>query len=117
MLVSGSGNPLAHPAASSADHGWSKTSRRENRRGQPGPTPQTVQYPALMRRASEEVGAEFAESLPGEPWSAVWTADKVIETLEPLASDERKSRIQSVIDQRLASVTVLMDAPHDPHNG
>jgi tRNA (guanosine-2'-O-)-methyltransferase len=76
-----------------------------------------VQYPALMRRASEEVGAEFAESLPGEPWNSAWTADKVIETLGPLASDERQARIQSVIEQRLESVTVLLDAPHDPHNG
>lgn len=70
-----------------------------------------------MRRASEEVGAVVAESLPGEPWSAAWTADSVIETLEPLASDERRARIQSVIEQRLDSVTVLLDAPHDPHNG
>lgn len=70
-----------------------------------------------MRRASEEVGAELAESLPGEPWPAVWTAEAVIETLGPLASDERQARIQSVIDQRLGSVTVLLDAPHDPHNG
>ena len=70
-----------------------------------------------MRRASEEVGAEFAESLPGEPWAPIWTAEKVIETLEPLASDERRARIQAVLDQRLDSVTVLLDAPHDPHNG
>ena len=70
-----------------------------------------------MRRASEEVGADIAESLPGEPWAATWTVDKVIETLEPLATDERAARIQSVIDQRLDSVTVLLDAPHDPHNG
>lgn len=70
-----------------------------------------------MRRASEEVGAELAESLPGEPWSAAWTPDAVIETLEPLATDERRARIQSVLDQRLESVTVLLDAPHDPHNG
>jgi len=70
-----------------------------------------------MRRASEEVGAEIAESLPGEPWGSAWTADSVIETLEPLASDERQARIQSVLDQRLGSVTVLLDAPHDPHNG
>ena len=76
-----------------------------------------MQYPGLMRRASEEVGSEFAESLPEDPWGSAWTADKVIETLGPLASDERKSRIQSVIEQRLASVTVLLDAPHDPHNG
>jgi len=70
-----------------------------------------------LRRASEEVGAEFAESLPGEPWNAAWTVDAVIETLEPLASDERQARLQSVIEQRLGSVTVLLDAPHDPHNG
>ena len=76
-----------------------------------------MQYPALMRRASEEVGGEFAESLPGEPWNTAWTADKVIETLGPLASDERQARIQAVIEQRLESVTVLLDAPHDPHNG
>ena len=70
-----------------------------------------------MRRASEEVGAEFAESLPGEPWNAAWTVEAVIETLEPLASDERQARIQAVLDERLGSVTVLLDAPHDPHNG
>lgn len=70
-----------------------------------------------MRRASEEVGADTAESLPGEPWGASWTAEKVIETLEPLAADQRSARIQAVLDQRLGSVTVLLDAPHDPHNG
>jgi len=70
-----------------------------------------------LRRASEEVGDSLAESLPGEPWPAVWTVDAVIETLEPLASDERKARILDVVQQRLGSVTVLLDAPHDPHNG
>jgi tRNA (guanosine-2'-O-)-methyltransferase len=70
-----------------------------------------------LRRASEEVGGEFAESLPGEPWAAAWTVEAVIRTLEPLASDERQARIQSVLEQRLGSVTVLLDAPHDPHNG
>jgi tRNA (guanosine-2'-O-)-methyltransferase len=70
-----------------------------------------------LRRASEEVGAESAESLPGHPWPSAWTAERVIETLGPLASDERQARIQDVLDQRLESVTVLLDAPHDPHNG
>ena len=70
-----------------------------------------------MRRASEEVGADFAESLPGEPWSSEWTVDAVIETLEPLASEERQARILGVLGQRLGSVTVLLDATHDPHNG
>ena len=63
------------------------------------------------------MGAGSAESLPGEPWSGAWTVDAVIETLEPLASDERQARIQAVLDERLGSVTVLLDAPHDPHNG
>jgi tRNA (guanosine-2'-O-)-methyltransferase len=40
----------------------------------------------------------------------------VIETLEPLAVDERRQRLWSVIRSRIGSVTVLMDAPHDPHN-
>jgi tRNA (guanosine-2'-O-)-methyltransferase len=70
-----------------------------------------------VRRASEEVGAELAESLPGEPWNKAWTVEGVIGTLEPLATDDRRARIQSVLDQRLGSVTVLLDAPHDPHNG
>jgi len=70
-----------------------------------------------LRRASEEVGAEFAESLPGEPWPPPWTVEAVIETLEPLAGEARKARIQAVMAERLASVTVLLDATHDPHNG
>jgi tRNA (guanosine-2'-O-)-methyltransferase len=41
----------------------------------------------------------------------------VIEVLEPLVLERRRDRIWSVVTQRLESVTVLMDAPHDPHNG
>src|SRR6478735_7841143 len=51
-----------------------------------------------------------------DPWPAGWTPEGVIETLEPLALEERRARIWSVIRRRLGSVTVLMDAPHDPHN-
>lgn len=51
-----------------------------------------------------------------DPWPAGWTPESVIETLEPLAVDERRSRLWSVIRARIGSVTVLMDAPHDPHN-
>jgi tRNA (guanosine-2'-O-)-methyltransferase len=40
----------------------------------------------------------------------------VIETLEPLTVDERRERLWSVVRSRIGSVTVLMDAPHDPHN-
>ena len=37
--------------------------------------------------------------------------------LEDLVTAERAARLKSVFAQRLDSVTVLMDAPHDPHNG
>ncbi|MES1185538.1 MAG: RNA methyltransferase [Myxococcales bacterium] len=51
-----------------------------------------------------------------DPWPAGWTPESVIETLEPLTLDERRARLWSVIRGRIGSVTVLMDAPHDPHN-
>ncbi len=41
----------------------------------------------------------------------------MVEVLSPLVTDARRERLRSVIEARLASVTVLMDAPHDPHNG
>ena len=37
--------------------------------------------------------------------------------LEPLVLERRRDRLLQVIGQRLGSVTVLFDAPHDPHNG
>ncbi len=40
-----------------------------------------------------------------------------IQLLEPLVHDNRRKRLQDVVSQRLASVTVVFDAPHDPHNG
>jgi tRNA (guanosine-2'-O-)-methyltransferase len=42
---------------------------------------------------------------------------RVLDLLEPLVSPTRRARLQAIIDQRLASVTVMFDAPHDPHNG
>lgn len=41
----------------------------------------------------------------------------IIELLEPHVTDERKARLQQVLAARLANVTVLFDAPYDPHNG
>jgi tRNA (guanosine-2'-O-)-methyltransferase len=43
--------------------------------------------------------------------------DRVIELLERLVMPARRERLQAVISRRLASVTVVFDAPHDPHNG
>ena len=42
---------------------------------------------------------------------------RAIALLEPLVLDRRRERLKSVIASRLASVEVLFDAPHDPHNG
>lgn len=43
--------------------------------------------------------------------------ERVIRLLEPLVLDRRRERLLAVIDSRLASVTVVFDAPHDPFNG
>jgi tRNA (guanosine-2'-O-)-methyltransferase len=51
-----------------------------------------------------------------DPWPDGWTPEGVVETLEPLALDERRQRLWSAVRARIGSVTVLMDAPHDPHN-
>jgi tRNA (guanosine-2'-O-)-methyltransferase len=43
--------------------------------------------------------------------------ERVIRVLEPLVLERRRERILQVAEQRLASVTVVFDAPHDPFNG
>jgi len=50
-------------------------------------------------------------------WGPEWDAESVIALLEPMVVEPRRARLLSVIEERVASVTVLMDAPHDPHNG
>ncbi len=67
-----------------------------------------------MRRESEDV---FAPTHGVLPWAPGWTAEDVIRVLEPLVLDSRRARLAEVIGARLDSVTLLMDAPHDPHNG
>lgn len=44
-------------------------------------------------------------------------AAAVCRILEPFATLPRRERVLAVLASRLDSVTVLMDAPHDPHNG
>ena len=45
-----------------------------------------------------------------------WTAAGVIEVLEPLAGTARIARLERHVSERIGSVTLLMDAPNDPHN-
>jgi len=65
-----------------------------------------------MRRKSDGVivGGEEAPALP-------WGDDEIIAALEPLVTERRRARIREVLDHRLASVVVVVDALHDPHNG
>ncbi len=42
---------------------------------------------------------------------------RVIAKLEPVVLERRAERLKAVIGDRLASVAVVFDAPHDPHNG
>jgi tRNA (guanosine-2'-O-)-methyltransferase len=66
-----------------------------------------------MRRTSENVvGPPASEDF----CPAGFTTAGVVEVLEPLVVAARALRLRSVIDARLSSVTVVMDAPHDPHN-
>jgi tRNA (guanosine-2'-O-)-methyltransferase len=43
--------------------------------------------------------------------------ERIIAILEELATPARRRRLDEVLSARLGSVTVVMDAPHDPHNG
>ena len=42
---------------------------------------------------------------------------RVVRLLEPLVGDRRRARLREVIARRLGSVSVIFDAPYDPHNG
>lgn len=70
-----------------------------------------------MRRATHTAFQPPGFVAGAVPWGDDWTAAGVIVALEPLAFPRRVERIRSVFAARLKSVTVVMDAPHDPHNG
>jgi len=54
---------------------------------------------------------------PGRPLLPPgYSADGVIEVLEPLSEERRRARLLEVAAGRVGSVTLLMDAPQDPHN-
>src|SRR5690349_4661118 len=70
-----------------------------------------------MRRRSQGVLLPAPQVQAGEPWPPAWTAAGVTEALESLVAPARRTRLTSVLAERLMAVTVVMDAPHDPHNG
>ena len=70
-----------------------------------------------LDRADPEA-AELPDSAASPlPWAPEWTAEGVIAALEPLVNELRRARLLHVLAGRLDSVTLVMDAPHDPHNG
>ncbi len=65
---------------------------------------------AGVRRAEELLRANERDALGAD-------VETAIAILEPFVTEERRARLTEVIAERLDAVTVLMDAPHDPHNG
>ena len=66
-----------------------------------------------MRRRTEGVligGEATAGPLP-------FPVEEVIASLEPFVTEARGARLKDVLARRLASVTVVVDSLHDPHNG
>jgi tRNA (guanosine-2'-O-)-methyltransferase len=43
--------------------------------------------------------------------------DAVVAALDPLLTDERKRRIDAVLDARLEGITIVLENLYDPHNG
>jgi tRNA (guanosine-2'-O-)-methyltransferase len=52
----------------------------------------------------------------GKRFPPGWTARGVVDLLEPLSGEERAKTIAERVAARIGSVTLLMDAPYDPHN-
>lgn len=50
-------------------------------------------------------------------WLDKHTPEAVLEALGPFVTDERKTRIDAVLGQRLGGLTVVLENLHDPHNG
>ena len=70
-----------------------------------------------MRRSGPHTALVAAEQQRLLGALASLDTDAVGHVLEAHATEARCARIRAVLDARLAGVTVLMDAPHDPHNG
>lgn len=70
-----------------------------------------------MRRSGPHNALVAAEQQRLLDVLATLDTDAVGRVLEAHATEARRRRIRAVLDARLDSVTVLMDAPHDPHNG
>ena len=69
-----------------------------------------------MRRKGSDIYAPARLSALEEA-TAHLTPEALVDALAPHVTDARAARLRDVFAARLGSVTVLMDAPYDPHNG
>ncbi|MCU0682293.1 MAG: RNA methyltransferase [Polyangiaceae bacterium] len=69
-----------------------------------------------MRRSNPTVFAP-GQLPPLEGVLRYASAEAVAQALAPFATAERVARLREVAAGRVTALTVLMDAPHDPHNG
>ena len=70
-----------------------------------------------VRRDSEDAFEPVADPTYARAHGLGWTDRGLIQAFDPMVSDARRARLLEVLEGRLTSVTVLLDAPHDPHNG
>lgn len=70
-----------------------------------------------MRRTTPN--CSFVAQEQGKLIAALGSLDPAViaRVLEDFVTPERSARLRAVLASRIASVTVVMDAPHDPHNG
>jgi tRNA (guanosine-2'-O-)-methyltransferase len=70
-----------------------------------------------MRRRSQ--GVTFKDELLAERIAKLERDDpeRVIRALSPFVTERRRARLEAMIEQRLGSVAVAFESPHDPHNG
>ncbi|MFH1131373.1 MAG: RNA methyltransferase [Pseudomonadota bacterium] len=58
-----------------------------------------------------------SSSSPLPPPDARLTSEFIVQSLAPFLSPKRRGRIERTINQRLISVTVVLEDLYDPHNG
>src|SRR5215470_2207410 len=70
-----------------------------------------------MRRSS--LNCSFVAKEQGKLLGALSRLDcaAIASVLEEFVTEPRRARLRGVIAVRLDAVTLVMDAPHDPHNG
>lgn len=70
-----------------------------------------------MRRDSEDAFEPVSDPRHAHAHRLGWSDQGLIDTFEPMVTDARRARLLEVLEGRMTAVSVVLDAPHDPHNG